>query len=1581
MSEMNDIECTQCGGELEPDGRTGIPKCIYCGWKKTTSVDEYSYELKEIVTRRQLREFTNAEELCTELIRKHPESSEAYWQMLLITFGVVYVTEERVAKPTFFFVHSYDESEGIAENEFCKKAIYYARSNEDGSFYSTKAKELDTLLKEFFKLEEEEKSYDIFISFKKNEEKTVDGRKEEEETEDCKKGREIYEYFTKQGYKVFYSPESIENAPELYNKKFEPRILKALKTAQAMILLGTKGEYTKATWVESEWKRYLYLIEKNHKKSGSLILAYKDVWPKDLHGVLKDLEMPNVDVGTEKYLEKLETYLTENIFPNSKKTKNKELKIHDFGEEEQDFGNNGGKDGIRDRIQIGLNNSIDIIVPTNEDREIDTAKEALKNGYFKTAIDMCNDVLEKNPHSARAYLIRIYAKLKIGVLDEDEQVALVLNIHEADDEIFSDFEKFIECASPTEVRENIDLLISALEQPHAWEKQKKLFSFLSRCADDTRLKRMLQILKVRSNICIEEKDFLNACKIFESAREIFLDDREFNMTYTYEHAERLLESGQFSLARPHFENLAGAKKKPEFYFSLLRSRLGVVDISNEKIKLNITKNEDGNLKKTSELNIDEIIFRTLICDIQNGEQGNRQISELIEKSALYQIPYNKKYAGNYVSLIADVYEEFDRERLCLFLLDVADQYLKTKSFENAAMYYGRVVTLNGNSSRAHWGLLKCRLMVLDDNELAKKGALVSNWREFKNANNSADEATHNHYMEVLYKGIKTRDNPFRDAYLTYTVKQRRAKRILISFASLLFAAALAYTIIGIQNPLYYNERTDSISGRNMFFDFVYKHLTVSEEKIGEAAFENSSLKTVVFESTVKKIDKKAFANCTDMEIAKFSRTSKGVYISERAFENCSSLTELEIYNVYEIGSNAFEGCVSLNRITLVCGSNVEISDNAFSGLNSEVVILIPTYQKEIAAELQEKNPSVKFELFTFDAVQECIYYIDKIGDVTLGDTSLLLRAKYAYESLSPALKVEVSNSDKLKNSLNVYDTLMSIYEIGEVTLESEQAIIDAESKYSDLSAILQTYIYNYDVLVDARAIYDVMYSIDSIGEVTEEKEDKIYNILTRYESLTEAQKESVSNYASLMSAIFDVDSIMAEIIVKRINEIENMSCDIGHIELAFELYNSLKDSQKALVTNYSTLETKINEYGKYFNMFTYVLLEDGTYSISALGNKPSGMLIIPDSYNGVPITTIAPSAFAGAPDITSIKISDNVTTIGFSAFKNCNSLENVNIGNGVTTIGYYAFCECNSLTSITIPDSVVSIGIYAFKSCGNLKSITIGNSVTNIGEETFYECNSLTSITIPDSVVSIGASAFYSCDNLTSVTIGNGANTICYSAFKSCDNLKSIVIGNGVTSIGKEAFYECNSLTSITIPDSVVSIGASAFYSCDNLKSVAIGNGVTSIGKAVFYECNSLTSIYIEDIAAWCEIHFDGSGSNPLEGANLYLNGNLVTNLVIPDRVTSIGDYAFLSCLSITSVTIGKNVTSIGNLAFADCPNLTSVTLGESVASIGSMAFAPCGNLTSIKYRGSPSEWASISKGNDWCEETSCTIIYNYTEK
>ena len=314
----------------------------------------------------------------------------------------------------------------------------------------------------------------------------------------------------------------------------------------------------------------------------------------------------------------------------------------------------------------------------------------------------------------------------------------------------------------------------------------------------------------------------------------------------------------------------------------------------------------------------------------------------------------------------------------------------------------------------------------------------------------------------------------------------------------------------------------------------------------------------------------------------------------------------------------------------------------------------------------------------------------------------------------------------------------------------------------------------------------------------------------------------------------------------------------------------------------------------------------------------------------------------------------SVTSIGYGAFEYCRGLTSVTIPNSVTSIHYYAFEDCSSLTSIIIPNSVISIGYGAFYGCSGLTSITIPKNLTNIDEGAFGGCSGLASIKVEN-----GNTTYDSRNNCNAIiktttnrliagckntTIPNNVSSIGYYAFRDCQSLISVTIPNSVTSIGYCAFYGCKSLTSVVIPESVTSIGGWAFW-YTGLASITIPNNVTSIGENVFGACDYLESIKVE---IGCVQYDSRENCNAIieTATNTLIAG--CRNTVIPNSVTSIGNYAFSSCSGLTSITIPNGVTSIGNDAFNWCDDLISINIPNSVTSIGSYAFYGCESLSSI---------------------------------
>ena len=254
----------------------------------------------------------------------------------------------------------------------------------------------------------------------------------------------------------------------------------------------------------------------------------------------------------------------------------------------------------------------------------------------------------------------------------------------------------------------------------------------------------------------------------------------------------------------------------------------------------------------------------------------------------------------------------------------------------------------------------------------------------------------------------------------------------------------------------------------------------------------------------------------------------------------------------------------------------------------------------------------------------------------------------------------------------------------------------------------------------------------------------------------------------------------------------------------------------------------------------------------------------------------------------------------------------------------------------------------AFYNNSRITNIYIPSTITKISNYSFYNSSSnanFKSINLHDDLTSIGNYAFTFCSGLTSITIGEGVTSIGYGAFSDCSGLTSITIGEGVTSIGDYVFANCDNLTNVTVSegntkyDSRNNCNAIIETSTNTLVVGCVGtiipNSVTSIGDYAFHSCRGLTSIEIPN-----SVTSIGNGA--------FSSCSGLTSIEIPNSVTSIGDNAFYSCRGLTSITIGEGVTSIGDGAFDSCRGLTNIEIPNSVTSIGEYAFDSCSGLTSI---------------------------------
>ncbi len=361
----------------------------------------------------------------------------------------------------------------------------------------------------------------------------------------------------------------------------------------------------------------------------------------------------------------------------------------------------------------------------------------------------------------------------------------------------------------------------------------------------------------------------------------------------------------------------------------------------------------------------------------------------------------------------------------------------------------------------------------------------------------------------------------------------------------------------------------------------------------------------------------------------------------------------------------------------------------------------------------------------------------------------------------------------------------------------------------------------------------------------------------------------------------------------------------------------------------------------------------GYYVVTGIGSVTGSHVVVPMIYNGYSVAAIDEQAFRDCTQIIEITLPSTMMYFGRSALSGCTNL---------TTIHYEG-----------TPDEWHNVDIYD----GNevLSFVTVYCNGEAIPQHTYsdewYYDNDIHWIPLlcehADKQVYVGQHTFDE-DGYCSVCGKNQGLTFSITEDGQCTvrgRGSSLVIGhviipetyNGhpVTGIQYQAFSECVNMTGIEIPDSVTSIGDLAFYHT-GLTSLHIPAGVTSIGSAAVVGCPDMTSITVDP----ANPVYHSSGNCLIHTADKILVAGCVNSVIPGDgSVTIIGDDAFIES-KLTDIDIPDCVTTIGHGAFLRCAELTTICLGYGLNHISQSAISDCGKLTTVYYNGTPDMWDAV---------------------
>ena len=976
---------------------------------------------------------------------------------------------------------------------------------------------------------------------------------------------------------------------------------------------------------------------------------------------------------------------------------------------------------------------------------------------------------------------------------------------------------------------------------------------------------------------------------------------------------------------------------------------------------------------------------------------------------------------------------FNEDRLGDKVLTIPDDYfgIKVASLGNEIFYYDENLQnaklpyyLNTIGERCFEGSIINNLLINKRLKTIKKDAFrsCSLLKEIDYAGTLED------WCQIQFENEYS--NPMINNSDVYQIK------ILINNVEIIDTIELPENLQKIENYLFVNFRFSNVlipDGVKIIGEGAFKYCNAlnqinipdSIKTIESSAFEDcNSLTSIVIPNSVTSIGDNAFNGCSSLENIEIPISIKK--IEDETFKLCVSLTNINIpKNIISIGNNAFDGCRSLENVyyagTIENWCQIQFENEYSNPISyAENIYMLDEdgeYYKLINLEIPNNITNINnYQFYNFSIIQNLTIpnNIEFIGKATFKNcinlTNLTLNKNVnfisanAFEGCSNLKNVyfdgtiedwcQIQFENEYSNPMNYAEHFYMLDENNEYYEVTEIVIPDTVTSIGDYQ------FYGFDNLISIEIPYSVLiigeYAFGSCFNLT---------IYTQYALKPNSWNDNWNPDGRPVE--WNVDgNLELEFILKEDNtyEVSGIGNCISQQVVIPKKYNDL------FVTSIG--EMAFNNY----DILTNIIIPDSIVEIKEYAfYNCTNLTSIEIPHN---VTSIGKSTFSGCNELIEIILPENLTILNKNIFYNCFNLESISIPKNIITISENAFYNCQKLTSVIFDDDshLINFENDVFNSCYKLSQIILPNNLTTIGERVFNSCVSLTNIEIPDSVTGIADEAFKNCSNLTSIKISNNIINMGNAVFSGCSKLtiyceasskpdtwsdnwnpdNRLVIwkykGNLDLefTLKEDNTYEVSGIgncvdSNIIIPNYfndllVTSIKNNVFENYSNLISITFGNNIINIGNKTFLGCNNLEKVYYNGtIEDWCNIKFNDTSSNPMNYADYFCMLNEqneyyeVTEIVIPDTITSIGDYQFYGFDNVTSISIPNSVTSIGSHAFEYCSSLESIVIPNGVTSIQDFAFSECRGLTSIVI---PDSITSIGSSVFWfCTSLTSIVI------
>lgn len=783
------------------------------------------------------------------------------------------------------------------------------------------------------------------------------------------------------------------------------------------------------------------------------------------------------------------------------------------------------------------------------------------------------------------------------------------------------------------------------------------------------------------------------------------------------------------------------------------------------------------------------------------------------------------------------------------------------------------------------------------------------------------------------------------------------------------------------------------------------------KEIPDSAFKGcSSLQTVAFSNAITSIGKSAFEGCSVFTLPTLSKYV--TTIGEKAFYGCGGIKSFNASKyITFIGDGAFGNCQALTKFTssyspaYIALDNIlftkdttavvaypaaktntsfkvtkdyvkEIRPYAFSGasklktLNLHMIETIGQYAFEMCNGLQQVEFSEGLKNIEEGAFSNC----QNLQSIKIPANVTRIAPK-AFEGMPAAVRCQVAWTTPLEieaNTFSNFETLSEDQIPGMLFVpEGTKALYEAATGWDFFKIVLESDMSEYDATLisfadplvkqlaasawdkdgDNQLSYEEAAAVTDLGTVFTGQPITTFNELKYFTALTEISDSAFKN--TKLSAISIPDS------VTRIGTSAFQSTPLSKLTIPAGL-TEIGDSAFAYNTGITKMTVPANivkvgvgAFKGCPNLPTISVQTANAYYSAAAGilydktgtvlkQFPAAKTVTGDFVISSTVKEIDEDAFLLSKNLKSVTIPVTVEKIGENAFRGCQLLDSV-------TVAWSTPLEvpANTFEGVDVANAVLCVAkgtedLYAaapvWKDFGRISLYLGDDDVIEFEDEVVKQiCVSNWDLNGDGELTVAEAKAV---TTLSTVFVLNASDDI-----KKFNELKYFT---GLTSISTNAFKNCTGLEAVTLPISVTEIAYGAFSGCTSLKSFYIPKSVTKLGNGPFNNCTSLEEFVVDpENKSFCTVDgvlFDYKKSNLIA-----YPGAKAGAYVVPEKVTTLSQYAFSGASQLTDVRLPNTVTAIPNGTFSGCTSLETVNIPEKVNNIGVFAFSECESLSAVK--------------------------------